>query len=334
MAWIRARSSGIALAVLMSACSSLLGISDYEIDPSLDPQGGQPGGGSAMDAGGEAGAPPRQGDGGAPSGTAGTPGSAGETPGASGASEGGSGGSAQAGTGGTGGSGGGCNPASCDDEIECTVDSCGDDGKCVHTPDSGLCDADNDECVTCDALIGCVATPATKTQLLADPNLDLAQGDWTEDIQDSEQPFIINPDPAAHSAPNSAWWLAADPLADIQAYADLMQVISLPPKVKSLRVTGFYQQTKGLIAPSDDYAVAGLYRGNTKLIEFHTWSASSAPRATWTGFEYWAKPAELASLLQTLQTTPSAVITFDIYGYVWDSTFRYDTLSLDAFTCE
>lgn len=316
----------------MSACSSLLGISDYEIDPSLDPQGGQPGGGSAADSGGEAGEPPRQGDGGAPSSTAGAPGSAGETPGASG--EAGSGNSAQAGSGATGGSGGGCNPANCDDEIDCTVDSCDDSGECLHTPDSGLCDADDDECVSCDALIGCVATPAVKTQLLSDPNLDLAQGDWTEDIQDSEQLSIVNPDPTAHSAPNSAWWLAADPLADTQAYADLMQVISLPPKTKSLRLTGFYQQTKGLVGPSDDYTVAGLFRGSTSLLEFHTWRGSSAPRSTWTSFEYWASPTKLASLLQTLQTTPSTVVTFDVYGYVWDSTFHFDTLSLDAFTCE
>ncbi len=311
------------MSVLVSACSSLLGISDYEIDPSLDPQGGSAG--SAANVGGEAG-DHSGGRGGAPAGNAGEPGSAGETSGTGGAGE--------AGGAGGDGNGGGCKLADCDDAIDCTVDSCGDDGECLHTADSALCDADNDECVTCDALIGCVARPATKTQLLSDPNLDLDQGDWTEDLQDSAQESIINPDPAAHSAPNSAWWLAADPLSDTQAYGDLLQAVTLPPKTKSLRLTGYYQQTKGLVAPADDYAVAGLFRGSTELLEFHQWKASGAARSTWTSFEYWASPAKLASVLTTLETTPSTIITFDIYGYVWDSTFSYDTLSLDAFTCE
>ncbi|HEY6079041.1 MAG TPA: hypothetical protein VIW29_09575 [Polyangiaceae bacterium] len=322
MVRLGARFRGLVLGGLACSCSALIGLDDYEIEPSLDAQGGSAepsAGGSAAGDGAQAG-----GNGGVPSksdgGAAGDPGSAGEggTAGVSGA----------VGAGGTG-----CD-TSCDDDIECSVDSCVE-GKCVHTPSSALCDADDDECVTCELGIGCVARLATVTQILSDPHFDLNSGDWSQDIRDNDaQDFIINPDPTAHSAANAAWWMPAPADAIGQAYADLIQVIELPLQTKVLRLSGVYELTAGVLAPSDDYATAGIFRGATELVEFHTWRGSAGAKASWTTFEYRAPPDQLASLLETLADDPDFGITFDIFGETWDSKFGFDTLSLEAVGCE
>lgn len=335
MARLGARSGGLALGALASACSALIGLDDYAIDPSLDSQGGSAarsaGGGAAQSAGGAAG------DGAQAGGVGGEPretngGAAGDT-----SSAGKSGSVSAAGEGGAAGAGGAATDCAtlCDDDIDCTVDSCAVDGQCVHAPDSALCDADADECVTCELGIGCVASPATVTQILNDPNLDVNSDDWSEDIRDAElQDFIINPDPAAHSAPNAAWWLPAAADATGQAYADLIQGISLPLQTKALRLSGVYELRPGVIAPNKDYAVAGLFRGATEVLAFHTWRASDGAAPSWTSFEYQASATKLTNLLAMLAEDPDLSITFDIYGEMWDSEFRFDTLSLEAVSCE
>ena len=54
-------------------------------------------------------------------------------------------------------------PVNCNDQIGCTVDSCNPaNGQCVHTPNNAACD-DGFACngvESCDAQMGCVATPA------------------------------------------------------------------------------------------------------------------------------------------------------------------------------
>jgi hypothetical protein len=48
----------------------------------------------------------------------------------------------------------------CDDNVACTVDTCGADGFCTHTPDDSKCD-DNVACTVdkCDPIEGCTHTP-------------------------------------------------------------------------------------------------------------------------------------------------------------------------------
>ncbi len=50
--------------------------------------------------------------------------------------------------------------ADCDDGVDCTADSCGDDGQCANAPDNATCD-DDVECTidTCDAAAGCSNIP-------------------------------------------------------------------------------------------------------------------------------------------------------------------------------
>src|SRR6188768_4117794 len=112
MAWFGARFRGLVLGALVSSCSALIGLDEYEIDPSLDAQGGRAvpsaGGSAAGDPAqtGGIGGEPRKDDGGA-AGSAGDGGAAGDT--------------SVGGAAGTGNSG--CD-TSCDDDVECTEDSC------------------------------------------------------------------------------------------------------------------------------------------------------------------------------------------------------------------
>lgn len=56
--------------------------------------------------------------------------------------------------------GSGClSAADCDDEIDCTIDSCGADTTCRHTPMDALCEDGE----TCNALTGCFASMACET---------------------------------------------------------------------------------------------------------------------------------------------------------------------------
>jgi hypothetical protein len=146
------------------ACSNIIGISSYEIEPALDPANG---GSDAGSVSGEAGNPAESlagaggaGEGGGPSASgavAAAAGAAGEPPVVSGCQS----------------------DAECDDTIDCTVDTCLPSGECEQLPDTQLCDAGN--CETCTAGIGCVAGPQEKKQLLMDPKFDAATSAWKQD---------------------------------------------------------------------------------------------------------------------------------------------------------
>lgn len=324
MARLWSRSGCLAASALLGACANIIGLSDYEIDPSLD-QGGSSVGKGGSNVGGQggdaAGAPaggtnelPQAGT--STSGTSGTAGMAG--------------GGAD---GGTGGSAPGCVPSDCDDEIDCTVDTCAD-GECLHAPDDSLCTADADECVSCQQGIGCLATPITVTQLLANPSFDEATSDWEEVILDTDvQQVIVHDDPDAHSAGRSAWWEAAAPDAPKPSYADLLQPITLPAGTVSLRVSGVYKMLGGVISPADDFTKAGLYEGTDELLAFHNWWGNDLEQTVWTSFEYEAPPAKLKKLVDRAALDPDLDLTFDIYGFTRDTRYFFDTLSLEARSC-
>lgn len=154
--------SGFVVASGLSACSTIIGVSDYEIDPSLGvvdkTSGGDDSGGKGPLVEAGAGGENTSGKGGV----------------------GGLGGVASTGgmadTGGMAGMGGepigGCQVAGdCDDTIDCTADTCSASHECVHTPKDTACDASS--CETCQAGIGCVASAKKTMQLLADPSFDL-----------------------------------------------------------------------------------------------------------------------------------------------------------------
>jgi hypothetical protein len=295
---------------LVAGCATIIGIDGYSIDPELA-DGGDPGVGATTS------------DGGSGVAVNGGQGGAGET----------SGTAAAAGEGGAAGTGSiACDEAACDDEIECTVDTCDENGQCAHAPDSTLCDVDPGECVTCEAGIGCTARDVTQIELLLDPHFDLLTGDWDEVILDNvNQVSIVSPQGQAQSPSHAAVWVPVpDPVtAPDQGYADLLQAIVLPEGIQELRLTGFYRLTGGAYAPNEDYVSAALFRpnGTTALVTFHDWFGDDADQSQWVMFDYVAPKAELEDLI-------GDNLTFDLYGYTWDSSFYFDTLSLTAGVCQ
>ena len=75
------------------------------------------------------------------------------------------------------------------------------------------------------------------------------------------------------------------------------------------------------------WRVAGLFTGQTEVLEFHTWRGDDLAASPWTAFEYAAPQSKLAQLL-------GKEFTFDIYAHTWDSEFYFDTLSLEVSLCE
>src|SRR5687768_1264282 len=132
-----ASKNGLVASLALGACQSIIGVDSYEIDPSLDRSetGGAATNGGAMSSGGKSdgGSNVDPGAGGGDIGEGGE----GETPRAGSQNGGTDAGGAP--VGGAGGSDGGCiEPADCDDDIDCTVDTCRD-GACENTPDTTLC---------------------------------------------------------------------------------------------------------------------------------------------------------------------------------------------------
>src|ERR1700742_3394583 len=161
---------GFGLVVLGRPSSKLICLSSYQVDPSRDENGGEGGsrssggkasGGSSVipNAGEAAGGDQTTTTGGSAAGgksstTGGEP-ELGGTPGAAGEMQG------DAGMPGTPSK---CSSVrDCDDTIHCTVDACGGDGKCTHTPKDSVCDAA--QCEVCTIGIGCVAGPKQTTQI-------------------------------------------------------------------------------------------------------------------------------------------------------------------------
>jgi hypothetical protein len=222
----------------------------------------------------------------------------------------------------------GCTPASCNDDIDCTVDACMN-GECVHTPDTSLCDRDADECIVCKVGLGCVPGTTSTEQLLINPSFDELIGpEWEEDVQDAPQTGILFQDEYADTPPNSAWYLGVDdPMtATVQGYADLIQAISIPDNIVGLKLTGMYELINGTYLPEDDYIIAGIYEGNSKLAELNRWWGDDPQVTVWTPFEGTATPVEVTRMA-------GKNLTFDIVGESWDTAFYFDTLSLEATLC-
>ncbi|MBI5537533.1 MAG: VWA domain-containing protein [Deltaproteobacteria bacterium] len=139
MSMIKSRwLSGAGCTLIVGAIAAACGGSG---DPLFEGAGAAAGSGGAAGTGGAGGAGGTTND--ASAGTGGVAGSAGKAGGA---------------TGGAAGTGGSSPCGSCDDGVSCTVDSC-KGNKCVHEPDSKLCQAD----YTCDPLTGCIPSMACAT---------------------------------------------------------------------------------------------------------------------------------------------------------------------------
>ena len=312
----------LSLSLLVGACSTIIGISDYEIDPKLGPQPDETGGGGAEGGSSSTGGK-SQTQGGQVS-------DAGEAMGGNSAGAEGEPGGA-AGADGAGGATSCSKAADCDDEIECTNDSCLN-GACTHTPVNSVCDADPGECVTCKVGIGCVATVAMPIELLLDKDFDEATGDWEEIIIDHpDQTYIVSLDSLADTPENSAWWVPLlDPAAaPDQGYADLLQNIVIPEGTLELRLSGVYELFGGVYAPDDDFVRAALFEvgGLSPLYTFHNWVGDDGDQYDWVPFEY-------VAALDDFEPYIGEDITLDLYGYNWDSAYYFDTLSLQATVCQ
>jgi hypothetical protein len=114
-----------------------------------------------------------------------------------------------------------------------------------------------------------------------------------------------------------------------QGYADLLQHIVLPEGIQELRLTGYYRLSGGTYAPDEDFVSAALFlpNGTTPLLTFDEWFADDSDQSEWVRFDYTVPGVEVADLI-------GDDITFDLYGYTWDSSFSFDTLSLTAGICE
>jgi len=328
----------LAVLGLLGACSNIIGVSSYEIDPALDEGGGgsSSSGGSKLSNGGkasggksgvivEAGAPA----GGDDTGVGGSNDVGGKATGGSKATGGtGTAGSTPVGGDGMGGdpTPAGCGSAKdCDDTIDCTTDTCNASGVCVHTPKDTLCDGTL--CEACQAGIGCVAGPKTTMQLLADPNFDLMMDDWVEagDVTN------IVAAAAAQSGTMVAKFGPALPNAKDQQYGDLLQYLTIPANTVSMTMTGYYKLTPGTKAPADDYLVLAIYEDGETLpfSQFHSFEATIAAQAMWKSFSYNLPKSEIAVLAGTDQ-----LYTFDLVAHVWDTVFQFDSLQLNATVCE
>ena len=303
--------------VLVSACSNIIGVSSYEIDPALDEDSSS--GGKSNGSGGTPAQGATTGEGG--DGTAGSDSPGGKT------SMGGKG-SAGSTTAGTGAGGEPPAPecttaAQCDDEIDCTTDSC-NAGSCVHTPKDTLCDSSL--CETCTVGIGCVAGPKDVVQLLQDPSFDLPSSDWDESGSDGKNVVTLV---GAHSGTNVAKFGPAGPAAEEQDYSDLLQWVTIPEGTVALTLTGWYRATAGVTAPEDDYVVAAFYEdGSTRpFSQFHSFEASASATATFKMFTYNAIKSDVKDM-------PGNEYSFDLVGYAWDSVFYFDTLQLNATVCQ
>lgn len=327
--------SGLAVVTLLGACSNIIGISSYEIDPTLDEGSGGSGAGTKS-GGGASHAGSKNMDGGEPNTPVGGDDTGGSGVGGSnngGSNNGGSSplaGAPAAGEPGVGGepSSSGCKTAQdCDDTIDCTTDTCNAVGTCVHTPKNNLCDGTL--CETCQVGIGCVAGPKTTTQLLLDPGFDIlpATGDWDESGSDGINVVTNN---AAQTPTKIAKFgpVTGNNPPD-QQYSDLLQYITIPAGTVSLTLTGYYKLTAGTTAPEDDYLVAAFYEDGETLpfTQFHSFEATVGPSTTWKSFSYSAPKNDVAKM-------GGVDYTFDLVAHVWDTVFQLDSLQMNATVCQ
>ena len=297
----------------VSACSTIIGISDYEIDPSIGGAGKTAEGGD--DSGGK-GAVIEAGTGAEDTGGKGTVGGTG-------------GKGAVGGTSGMAGMGGepivGCQVAAdCDDTIDCTTDTCNASHDCVHTPKDTLCDASS--CETCQAGIGCVAGEKTTMQLLLDPNFDLATNDWDESGSDGVNLVTLA---GAQTGTKVAQFGPGDITAEEQDYSDLLQWVTIPERTVALTFTGYYKLTPGTFKVADDYVVAAFYEDGAikPFTQFHSFEATTGAQAAWKAFTYNAPKDDVLKM-------PGTEYTFDLVAHVWDTVFQFDSVQLNATVCQ
>jgi hypothetical protein len=336
--------SGVAVALVLGACSNIIGISNYEIDPALDESAGA----TSIGSGGKLGSAgkPAVLEGGAPAGgdgagiggdlMAGGMASGGTENGgmASAGTENGGSGSAGAPLGGDGAGGDptiptGCvSSKDCDDTIDCTTDTCLANGQCGHAPKDDLCDSTR--CETCTVGIGCVAGPLKEEQVLVDPNFDAPDGDW--DGSDSDITNVVV-NAAAQSPTRIAKFGPAASNATKYQYGDLLQYVTLPKGVVGLTVTGYYKLTPTKILhpdDPDDYVTLGFYDlngGTLPVVQFHTFEGSGAAQTAWKQFTYTAPKDEVAKVLD------GGDFSFDIVARAY-SAFQFDTMTLTTTTCQ
>jgi hypothetical protein len=326
---------------LLGACSNIIGISSYEIDPSLGNSSGGSHAGSKNMSGGEPSTPVGGDDSGGSTSTGGKP---------AGGSSSGSGGSGTVAAGEAGMSSAGepstgeCKTAAdCDDTIDCTTDTCSA-GACVHTPKNTLCDSTM--CQTCKAGIGCVAGPKTIVQLLEDPGFDIlpATGDWDESSSDGVN-IVTNV--AAQSPTKSAQFGPGPSVGtdlDNQQYSDVYQYLTIPVGTVAINLTGFYKLTAGANSPKDDYLLTAFFQVEcpdpdvdpnadpdcslTKpFTEFHSFRGTTGATTTWKAFSYSAPKADVAKM-------GGVDYTFDLVAHVWDTEFQLDSLQMNATVCQ
>ena len=332
--------AGLGAASLLGACSTIIGLGDYDIVPSLGAagspagnEGGEPSSGGTHQGG--------KGQGGSVSGGgtaagADTGGDAG-SPGGGTASGGGSAGSSAAGEGGGSGQGGeggspdtpGCQSSrDCDDSIDCTTDACNARGVCTHTPKDTACDAGN--CEVCTLGIGCVAGPKKNYELLVDPAFDLGSTDWSQQSDTFNDQNIFS-DPKAQSGTMIAKFGPAAADAKAQEYADLLQYVTIPADTVAITLTGYYQLKPGVKKPADDYVAVGFWDPASSSImpaeQFHSFAGSGGAKSAWTAFSYALTAAEVKGLA-------GKEYTFDLVANVWDSEYRFDSLKLTGSSCK
>lgn len=297
-------SSSIALAAALGACAEIIGVSDLEIDPSVDE------GSSAGDTSGGAGAGP------------GVSAAGGEH------SEGGEAGSMS-----------GCRRAAdCDDEITCTTDACLPTGECQHTADDTACTAAAGKCTSCRAGIGCVdSEPIEKDlELLLDASFDEQSGDWQDFSAGNVGPVAA--DAAAHSGTHSVHFLPAATDATKTRFFNVSQLVHIPPGTVKLTASGWYKMlwaaTELEARPrTEEYVTLTLFSlededGNfTRYYDYNSWDGEDAPETTWTAFTFDA-PRSVLRKVQDLD------VTLDLVAETWDTQFYFDTLSLKAAVCQ
>jgi hypothetical protein len=302
---------GLCVVVLLGACSNILGISSYEIDPNLGQDPSPEAGGS--DTGGTAGSGATSGSGG----------------GAAGESQGGQVGEA--------GAAGAPNPpvecktdVECDDGFDCTTDGCTVAGKCNHLPKDSLCDAM--QCETCVVGIGCVAGAKQTTQLLLDPNFDDMNADWSEKSDTFGKNLFVSPLPQTPTM--IAKFGPAKSTAAAEEYGDLLQQVTIPPGTIALNLTGYYKLTPGkdsVAKPlAKEYVAVGFWEiggGIEPFAQFHSFEAVDGAQAAWTAFTYDIPKAKVTAMAGN-------DYTFDLVANLWGSVFQFDTLAVNVTACE
>ncbi len=329
--------------MLLGACSNIIGISSYEIDPSL---GEGEGGKAATGGGSKGGGPSHAGDA-----TSGGSSHAGDATGGESI-----GGSVVTPSGGKGGDSGGTNgvagqadggqagappsgcavKADCNDTIDCTVDTCNPDGTCTHAPDQTACTPAAGNCAVCTAGIGCVETPGKVAELLLDPGFDLKSGDWI-DYRDG-LPVSIVTDATAHTPGNSVRFGPTGNNATMQGFVNLSQQITIPKNAVSLVASGYFKLTPGVVGglqrdANEDYATMTLFSlvdassNFTRYVDYNRWDGFDVPQAVWKAFSY-------TTSKKVLELVRDQDVTLDLLSETWDSRFLFDSLSLKVTTCE